>query len=110
MNKKEAARIAKKKYGPLASAVNMSNKDRSQRFGIVLVTPGGAFDKPTLYCLGYGSNYSQAMAMTDSNPTAKAFEQQWTGAQNDLKKFYTDPVAYFEEEKKKIEDKEKEND
>jgi hypothetical protein len=92
MNKREATRLAKEKYGPTASAVTQSNVlDRHQRFGVAMVSPGGVRGDSTLVVLGYGDSYISAFEMAKNNPVAIEAEKQWQQALREWEVFKDDP-------------------
>jgi len=54
MNKIQARKYVQEKYGPTANVVNVSSKNRHERFGVVYYAPAGALGSAAIGCLGYG--------------------------------------------------------
>jgi hypothetical protein len=95
MNKAEARKLAKEKYGPTASAVSVSAIDRHQRFGIMFYRGGGALSDPMLGCLGHGDSFQAAWDHAEKNQIAMALAEEWkTISTVDYAEFGKDPVAY----------------
>lgn len=112
MNRKQARQLAKQRYGPGASVVNVSNLDRHQRFGIMIYIPGGAFNRPELGCLGHGDSYQAAWDHTLESGAANAVANEWTKTKRDYETFKNDPVGYKQmkiDEMQKLLDKGKQN-
>ena len=63
--------MANAKYGDRASAVNVSSKNRNERYGIVITVPGGALSDPLLGCLGFGDSFQAAWDMAEKNEAAQ---------------------------------------
>ena len=62
MNKVEARKFVQEKYGPTANVVNVSSKNRNERFGVVYYAPAGAIGESAIGCLGYGDSYDSAIS------------------------------------------------
>lgn len=103
MNRRQARERARDIYGPGADVVNVSAKDRNQRFGVVYVGVGGVSSPAHLGCLGYGSSYDAALEMAAQNEVAKQIAERWLKAKADFKEFGEDPQAYIKKEVEKME-------
>jgi len=76
MTRKMAEKKARETYGPTATAVQVSSKDRNQRFGVSMVEPGGLDRAPILVVLGFGDSYEAAFKMAETNPAATMAENR----------------------------------
>lgn len=103
ISRKQAKKLVQEKYGPTASVVNVSSKDRNQRFGVMFVEVAG-LDQQKLACFGYGDSYEAAMKMADENPIAQKYAEEWNKMKTvDWEKFRLDPHGYLAQKKAEIE-------
>jgi hypothetical protein len=97
MNRRQADKKAKATYGPLAAAVRPpGEKDRNQRFGIVMTEPAGLGKEAYLICLGYGPSFEAAFDMAATNPVASMAADRWANIQADWEQFGKDPKSVLE--------------
>lgn len=102
ISRKQAKKLVQQKYGPTASVVNVSSKNRHERFGVMFVEVGG-LDSAKLACFGHGDSYEAAIKMAEENELAKKYEQEWSNTKKDFETFKNDPQAYLQSKKAQIE-------
>jgi len=102
LNKREATRLAKERYGPTASAIAVSSRDRNQRKGIAIIEPGGYGGNPLFVVLGYGGSFEDAFRMASENPRALEAELQWKKSLEEWEKFKNDPQAAVDDMKDEL--------
>lgn len=103
ISRKKAKQLVQEKYGPTASVVHVSSKNRHERFGVMFVEVGG-LDSAKLACFGYGDSYEAAIKMAQENELAKKYAQEWLNTKKDFDaSFKNDPSAYVKEKMAEIE-------
>lgn len=104
MNKKQARQWAQQNYGPTASAVNVSSRNRDERFGIVYIDLGGPMQPRALFCLGKGDSFQKAVQDAKNNPVAQGFQRQWSVTKKEFEEFGKDPHSYMQKRKKQMQE------
>lgn len=91
--------MVQEKYGPTASVVNVSSKNRHERFGVMFVEVSGLDKSQKLACFGHGDSYEAAIKMADSNELAQKYAKEWEQTKKDFETFRNDPHGYLEAKK-----------
>lgn len=105
MNRVEARKLVREKYGPSADVVAVSSvKNRHERFGVVFTEPAGKDSAPVLLVLGHGDSFQAAIDHADKNEASKLIAKRWEDLKLEFKEFGENPQAYIKKMNQKAEE------